>query len=909
MGFVSRIHDRHPIHLSMHTSLFKQAAVALASLAVATSAAFSAEWTSFKVGTLTGFALTHAHRPDGQFVFGMNGQVFVQDTFGSPGKTPFVNTSNMIFDPALIALRSATEGLIGSGGFGGPSGLLPFNPSDPVTTISNTALATLQNYGAVFWKHPSSGREGWLVVGGNGTAGASNISFVSIDGTQTGAVTGDLSSYSGGLATDAQGNVYTVLADVSPIESEKVMKFTAAQLDAAVQGILTSSPAPVAKASAQELFKGDASGALAVDSAGRLWLGGYQINWLQSYDPATHVSRRFLPDHAKLKNAVGLPTYLPQTFTRNSEGFVSFLASDGFYIAGSDIVLGYKPVSQLQVRSATMSVPAQTVDEAVGDVTVTVNLNPAPTVRVTVPVTYAGTATKTKDYHATTTALVFNAGETSKTLTIKVLNDIIDEDNNDETVLVKLGTPSPLAHAGLGALGTDTFTLTITDDDLKPLINVSQSFPASSKVGSAFSYTVQTTGGAATKWTATGLPPGLSIHSTTGVIGGVPTAFGEFDQIVLTATNAAGQSTSVGYQINMADFAALAQGCFIGILDRDGTLNANETDGLGARVDLKVMSNASFTGKVIIGKSSLPITGTLNTAPANPIGEAVIRYKGVNLTLNFTLNATTGALTGDLTGGASLAGQRTVTSTTLTGLHHFYLAKPGGSLSSEPEGTGYGAITVLANGAITVSGKAADGSAFVSSGFLGANGEVFVYQVLYAVSGTLNGTLNIASNDGHTVTGGLSWSKPAQTSGTLYKSGWPAPIPLNADGGKYRPAAGATIVMNLPAGTGNADLILQDGGLAALTASPATTSFTVAAPAVVTIAASHRLSFNIAKGTFTGSAILGVGAARKTVVLQGLLVPDSTTAADLYDAKGHGYFLLPESATVTRSGLILIEAN
>ena len=69
------------------------------------------------------------------------------------------------------------------------------------------------------------------------------------------------------------------------------------------------------------------------------------------------------------------------------------------------------------------------------------------------------------------------------------------------------------------------------------------------------------------------------------------------------------------------------------------------------------------------------------------------------------------------------------------------------------------------------------------------------------------------------------------------------------------------------------------------------------------------MSFNIAKGTFTGSAILGVGAARKTVVLQGLLVPDSTTAADLYDAKGHGYFLLPESATVTRSGLILIEAN
>jgi hypothetical protein len=893
----------------MHISLFQKAAVAVASLCVATSAAISAEWTSFKVGTLNSFTLTYAHRPDGQFVLGTNGQVFIQTTFGSPGKTLVTNTNNAVFDPSFIAIRSETQGLIGGGGFGGPSGLFPFNPSDSGATISNTALATRQNYAAVFWKHPASGREGWLIVGANGTAGASNLSFVSTDGTQIGAITDDLSSYSGGLATDSVGNVFVVLADVSTVESEKVLKFTAAQIDTAVNGVITSTPALATKASATVLFKADASGSIAVDSAGRIWAAGYQIPWLQAYDPNTAVSRRFLPDHAPLKNAASQPTYLVQTFTRNSEGFVSFLANDGFYTPGSDLAHGYKLDSQLAVRAVKMNVVAQTVAEDAGDVLVTVNINPAPTTKVTVPVSYAGTATKGQDYIATTMSLVFNPAETSKTLLVKVLNDITDEPNDNETVLVRLGNPSPVAHVGLGALGTENFTLTITDNDLKPLINATQAFPLTSKIGSNFSYTVQTTGGVATKWSAKGLPPGLSIHPTTGVISGVPTASGEFDQIVLTATNAAGQSTSVVYQINIADFAPLAQGSFTGILNRDGTLNVNETGGLGARVDLKVMSNASYTGKVIIGKTSIPVSGTLNTAPANPIGQSVFNYKGVALTLDFALNATTGTLTGTLTGGALLDGARLVTSMTITGLHHFSLIKSNAATPTEPEGTGYGSITVQANGSVVVNGKAADGSSFTSSGSLGSNGEVFVYQALYTALGTLNGELSIASNDGHTVAGGLSWSKPPQTSGIVYKNGWAVPIPLNADGGKYRPAAGATMVINLPAGTNNTDLILQDGGLAALTTSPATISFTTAAPALVTIAAPHVLSFNIAKGTFSGSATFGTGAAKKTFVLQGLLVPDSSTTGDLYDAKGHGYFLLPESATVTRSGLIRIEAD
>lgn len=891
----------------MHISLIKRAAALCASaLAVATPAAFSAEWTSFKVGQLTN-NFTYSHRLDGQFVLGLNKQVFVQDTFGSPGKTLVPNTGNADFDPSFIAIRSASSGLIG-GGFSGTSGLFPFNPSAPATPIVSTALASLQNYAAVFWKHPTSGREGWLIVGGNGTLppmaffANSNITFVSTDGSKVGAITGDLSSYSGGIATDAQGNLYAALADASPAESEKVIKFTADQIDAAVLS-LDNTPAPLAKAAATLVFKMDASGSLAVDSAGRLWAGGYQIPHLQAYDPVSGVQRRFVPDHAKLKGASGPNNYTVQAYTRNAEGFVSFLANDGFYTGGSDLVLGYKAVSQLNVRSVQFTTLPQTVEEsAAGTIDIAVSVTPAPTAKITVPVTYAGTATKGKDYTATTTSLVFNAGESSKNIQIKVINDVIDEDIDNEMVVITLGNPSPVAQAGLGAQGSEQYTLTIHDEDQKPLITAVQNF-GTPRIGSFFSYQIATTGGAAVTYSVKGLPPGLTFNPTTGVISGRPTSADEFDQVWITATNAAGTSISRGYIITVEDYAALAHGSFTAVTDRLGTA----VNGLGARVDISTTATGTFTGKVYIGTKSGPVSGPLDTSGANPTGQSVFKVGNVTATLNFAIDATNGEFSGTLSGGTSFTGGlRAVISTTLTGAHNFFLAVPGGAWAEVPEGTGFGTITVLANGSATVSGRAADGSSFSTSTFLGSNGGVILYQGLYTVPGSLKGTLNIANDPARTVTGALNWSKPDHNPGNLYADGWDPVLSLNASGGKYRPAVGATIAMDLPAMAGNnANLHLADGGIPT---DPTDINLRVTASANVGIAAPHKLTIVNSSGAITGSATVGTGANKKVLPIQGLLVPDASTP-NLFDSKGHGFFLLPAmGSAVSRSGMVLIEA-
>lgn len=125
------------------------------------------------------------------------------------------------------------------------------------------------------------------------------------------------------------------------------------------------------------------------------------------------------------------------------------------------------------------------------------------------------------------------------------------------------GTPTTSGNYSFGVSVSDsgsqstttTVTVTISAASNKPsTLTLASSSLASGSVNSAYSTSLQAAGGAAPyNWSASGLPPGLNVAPSTGVISGTPTASGTFNftATVSDAGNPA-QSTSATLSIVIA---------------------------------------------------------------------------------------------------------------------------------------------------------------------------------------------------------------------------------------------------------------------------------------------------------------------------------------------------------------------
>ncbi len=121
------------------------------------------------------------------------------------------------------------------------------------------------------------------------------------------------------------------------------------------------------------------------------------------------------------------------------------------------------------VPAVSFESASTTVAESVGNATVAVTLAPAPTTRTIVSFTpVAGTnllLTGAKADATVPASLTFNVGETRKVLSIKIINDVLDED--DETFT--LGFKASAAYT-VGAQADHL--ITITDNDTTPTVSI-----------------------------------------------------------------------------------------------------------------------------------------------------------------------------------------------------------------------------------------------------------------------------------------------------------------------------------------------------------------------------------------------------------------------------------------------------
>jgi len=107
------------------------------------------------------------------------------------------------------------------------------------------------------------------------------------------------------------------------------------------------------------------------------------------------------------------------------------------------------------------------VSEGAGSVNLVLRLSKAASWPVTVYCSASGSATPGSDYGALPATVTFSAAQTTKTISVKIINDTMDEP--DETVVVTLAGAT---GAVLGAI--KTHTLTIRDDDPTPTLGFAQ---------------------------------------------------------------------------------------------------------------------------------------------------------------------------------------------------------------------------------------------------------------------------------------------------------------------------------------------------------------------------------------------------------------------------------------------------
>lgn len=444
-------------------------------------------------------------------------------------------------------------------------------------------------------------------------------------------------------------------------------------------------------------------------------------------------------------------------------------------------------------------------------------------------------------------------------------------------------------------------------------------------VGDLYTHSVKlggTSRHAVTKFSASGLPKGVSINAKTGLISGRPTVAKKYN-VTITASNAKG-SPSVTEEIEIKAFPLRLAGSYTGIIPRHLGLN----DDLGGRVDFTISSLGSISGKMILGARSLTLKGSVDLDPDEvdlpKVEITLLRpVKGAPALHPVTLSAiidtaadkrhftTASRLHADAdevgVSGWSLPWNKLLNAATAhAAFYTLALELPADlqDVTGIPQGNGFAAFTLGADGKTKVAGKTADGTSFTCSTHLSQTADLGMFAVLYGskpMPGSLIGKFRLVENElpvatDNTVSGQWTWSRPDRRpkGGNTYPAGF-TPIPLDLLGGVYTKPA---FHLDVTPGVDVPHLYFAAAGIEASETQP-DTSLSIDSKNVIKIAPAKAgivtLKSDSAKASFNGTLKLSdphwskPAPARwpREVGYQGIIVrlPEGY--------RGFGYFLLP----------------
>jgi len=312
------------------------------------------------------------------------------------------------------------------------------------------------------------------------------------------------------------------------------------------------------------------------------------------------------------------------------------------------------------------------------------------------------------------------------------------------------GTPttagtSSVTVTATNAGGTATGALTITIALAKPTIN--SSLTASGTQNQAFSYQISGTG-SPTSYNATGLPAGVTVNTTSGLISGTPTVNGSFS-VALSATNSAGTGTAT---LALTIAAPPPAPVVNSSLTSSGTVGIAYSYTITATHSPTSYNATGLPGGLSINTSTGVISGTPTTAGTSSVTIGATNGGGTGTaTLALTINPPVPAITSTLTATGYLGSAFT-----------YQITGSNSPISYSASGLPAGLSINTSTGAITGTPSGTTGTSNVTIGAHNAGGTgtaTLVITIDAALTGQLNGSVGApASTVNLTTEGTADWA-------------------------------------------------------------------------------------------------------------------------------------------------------